>query len=264
MAIIGYFGIPGCGKSTNLVKIARKEQKRIKERYEHIYTINIDIKGCKRITKEDFEKYRFKNSLILWDEITLDYDNRDFKNFSKNAKESFLLHRHMGLDIIYATQNYENVDKKIKDITLELWYMNKSVIPILKELTTSKRIYRKITINENTSELTLGYRFCNFIESIFVSNFEICFRRRYYKYFDSYDELELEKREYYEKEEDNNNRRKKYRFKLFRLFNNRKEKRKNIDSNTIPNENINGETNKNNIIYNNNITDNIYNSDRNI
>lgn len=196
--IKGYFGTPGVGKSTNLVKIARKEQRRLFKRYDHIYTVNIDIKGCTRITKEDFEKYRFKNSLILWDEITLDYDNRNFKDFSKEAKESWLLHRHMGLDIIYVTQNFENVDKKIRDLTIELWYMQKSVLPFIKGFTTSKRIYRKININEFTSELTLGYRFCNLLESFFVKNLEICYRKRYYKYFDSFDELGLEKRVQYE------------------------------------------------------------------
>ena len=46
MAIIGYFGVPGCGKSTNLVKIARRELR--KNHYKHIYTVNLDIKGCGR------------------------------------------------------------------------------------------------------------------------------------------------------------------------------------------------------------------------
>lgn len=192
--IKAYFGVPGCGKTTTLVKEYRKNRKK----YDHIYTVNVDIKGCKRITKEEFEKYKFKNALILWDEITLDYDNREFKKFTEQAKQSWLLHRHMGIDIIYATQNYENVDKKIRDLTMELWYMSKSVIPILNEFTTTKRIYRNININENTSELTLGYRFCNFIESLFVSNFQMIFRRKYYKYFNSWDELQLEERKDYE------------------------------------------------------------------
>ena len=196
--IKGYFGTPGVGKTTNLVKIARKEQRRLIKRYKTIYTVNCDIKGCIRITKQDFEKYRFEDALILWDEITLDYDNRDFKSFSPEAKQSWLLHRHIGLDVIYVTQNFENVDKKIRDLTIELWYMQKSVVPFLRNFTTSKRIYRQININELSSELTLGYRFCTFLESIFVHNFEICYRKRYYKFFDSFDLLELEKRDLYE------------------------------------------------------------------
>ena len=197
--IKGYVGVPGCGKSTTLVKEYRKNRKK----YDNIYSVNIEIKGVKQITKEDVRKYRFKNALILWDEITLDYDNRNFKEFTKEDKEFWLLHRHMGVDIIYATQNYENVDKKIRDLTIELWYMQKSVVPLLSGLTTTKRIYRNININENNSELTLGYRFCNKMEGIFVSNFKIIWRRKYYKYFNSFDELSLKERKQYEERNDN-------------------------------------------------------------
>lgn len=189
-----YFGVPGCGKSTILVREYLKNRKR----YDYIYSINIQISGVKMIDKSDLENYKFKNSLILWDEITMDADNREFKTFSKNLRDFFILHRHFGCDIIYATQNFENVDKKVRDLTSELWYMSKSVIPLFKHFTLAKRIYRNININEMSSELTLGYRFCNFLESIFVSNCKIVFRPRYYKYFDTHDELSLKGRPLYE------------------------------------------------------------------
>lgn len=189
-----YFGVPGSGKTTLLARAYKKNRKK----YDHIYSINCDIEGVKRIKKEDTENYKFYNTLILWDEITLDYDNRNFKEFSQKAKEFWLLHRHLGIDIIYSTQNYENVDKKIRDITDELWYMKKSVTPILKNFTIAKRIYRKININEQTSDLTLGYRFCEGLEKIFVKNNEIVLRKLYYKYFDTNEELELESRRLYE------------------------------------------------------------------
>lgn len=192
--IKAYFGVPGTGKSTILVW----EYKKNKRRYDHIYTINIQIRGVPMISKEDLEKYKFKNTLILWDEITMDADNREFKTFSKELRDFFLLHRHLGCDIIYATQNFENVDKKVRDLTSELWYMSKSVVPFLKSFTSAKRIYRAININEHTSELTLGYRFCNFIEGLFVSNFKLVFRPIYYRYFDTHDELSLKGRLVYE------------------------------------------------------------------
>lgn len=191
-----YFGVPGCGKSTILVREYLKNRKR----YDNIYTINIQIANVPMIDKSDLEEYKFKNCLILWDEITMDADNREFKSFSKNLRDFFILHRHLGCDIIYATQNFENVDKKVRDLTSELWYMSKSVIPLFKHFTLAKRIYRNININEMSSELTLGYRFCNFLESIFVSNCKIVFRPRYYKYFDTHDELSLKGRPLYENE----------------------------------------------------------------
>lgn len=189
-----YFGVPGCGKSTVLVK----EYKKNRKKYDHVYSINISINGVKEIKKEDLEKYKFKNTLILWDEITLDADNRSFKSFSPELRDFFILHRHLGCDIIYATQNFENVDKKVRDLTCELWYMSKSVVPFFKSFTSAKRIYRKININEFSSELTLGYRFCNFIESIFVSNFNLIFRPFYYKLFNTHDELCLSDRPLFE------------------------------------------------------------------
>ena len=192
-----YFGVPGSGKSTILVKEYRKNRKK----YKYFYTLNIDIEGCTRITKEDLAKYKFTDCLILWDEITIDADNREFKSFDKNLRDFIILHRHLGCDITYCTQNYEKVDKIIRDLTNELWYMSKSVVPFFRNFTTSKRIYRQVNINEHTSELTLGYRFCNFIESIFVSNFKICYRKRYYKYFDSFDELMISRRVHFEEKE---------------------------------------------------------------
>ena len=150
------------------------------------------------IDYHDLEKYKFKNTLILWDEITMDADNRSFKTFSKELRDFFLLHRHLGCDIIYCTQNFENVDKKVRDLTSELWYMSKSVIPGFRSFTSAKRIYRKININEFTSDLTLGYRFCNFLEMLFVSNFKLTFRPFYYRYFDTHDELSLKGRVLYE------------------------------------------------------------------
>lgn len=196
-----YFGVPGCGKTTNLVKLARRELKRLKKKYEEIFTINFECDGCIPIEYNDLAEFKFKNCLILIDEITMDADNRSFKTFPKEIRDFFILHRHLGIDIVYATQNYENVDKKIRDLTNDLWYMSKSVVPLLNAFTVSKKIYRNININEYTSELTLGYRFCNFLEMIFSSNMEITLRRKYYKYFDTFDELNIKDRPMYQIDE---------------------------------------------------------------
>lgn len=193
LMITCYFGVPGCGKSTKLVQYYKKHKKK----YKSIYSINLDIKGVTSISFDDLGKYSFHDSLILIDEITMEADNRDFKTFSSDIRNFFILHRHLHSDIVYATQNYENVDKKIRDLTNDLWYMKKSVVPFFSRFTTSRRIWRNITIDPDRSTLTLGYRFCSFIESLFSSNFQITYRPFYYKYFDSFDELVLSDREEY-------------------------------------------------------------------
>ena len=192
-----YFGVPGVGKTTLLAKFAVKGLKLVKSgRYENVYT-NFYCKGCKRLDFKVLDTYKIYNSLIILDEITLDADNRKFKSFPDGVRDFFILHRHLGNDIIYATQSYEMVDLKIRQVTQELWYMSRSVVPILSEFTSAKRIYRQININEHTSELTLGYRFCNLIEAFFTTNYKSVLRRRYYKYFDSFEEGALENRPVY-------------------------------------------------------------------
>ena len=191
-----YFGVPGCGKSTLLTKFAIKELRRIqkgKSKYTAVYT-NFYVEGCNQIDFAQLQNYKLYDCLILLDEITLDADNRKFKEFTNGHRDYFILHRHIGNDIIYATQSYETVDLKIRQLTQELWYMSKTVVPFLSNYTTAKRIYRKIDINEHTSELKLGYRFCNLLESFFTSNFKIVYRPFFYKYFDSFEENALAKR----------------------------------------------------------------------
>lgn len=191
-----YFGVPGVGKTSLLTKFAVKELKRIargKSKYKHVYT-NFYCKGAEMISFDDLACYRIVDSLIIIDEITLDADNRDFKSFRNETRDFFILHRHLCNDIIYATQSYDMVDLKVRRLTQELWYMSRSVVPFFSEFTNAKRIYRNIAINEHTSELIMGYRFCNFLEALFTSNRRCVFRRFYYKYFDSFDEGALSSR----------------------------------------------------------------------
>lgn len=191
-----YFGVPGCGKTTLMTQFAIKEIKRIekgKSPYKAVYT-NFYCKGAHIIDFNVLKDYKIYDSLLIFDELAMDADNRKFKTFHDNIRDFFILHRHIGNDIIYATQNYDMVDLKVRSLTQQLWYMSKSVVPLLSEFTVARRIYRNININEHTAELVLGYRFCNLLEAFFVRNNRICFRRPYYKYFDSFEEGVLENR----------------------------------------------------------------------
>lgn len=191
--ITGYFGVPGCGKTTILTSIAQKELKKIhkgKSKYKEVYT-NFYCEGCKKIDFKQLKNYRVDNALILFDEISLDADNREYKTFPTEIRNFFILHRHLGDDIIYFTQDYGKVDKVIRSLTNDLWYVTKSVAPLFNRFSVSKQIYRQITINEYTSELTLGYRFANLIEKIFAKTKKITYRPHWYRYFDSYDELNM-------------------------------------------------------------------------
>lgn len=193
--IKGYFGMPGCGKSTLLAKYAEKELKKLrrgKSKYKHVLT-NFYVKGAEKLRLEDCGKKSIEDSLILIDEITLFFDSRDFKKFDQEKKYFFLWHRHCGNDIIYFTQQWDGVDKKIRDITPELYHVKK-----IAWWTRATKIFRILTINEQTKDIVQGYRFPVFIERIMALFFkfmlmgnalklhEWTFRPFWYKYFDSW------------------------------------------------------------------------------
>lgn len=202
--ITGLFGVPGCGKTTLATKIATTALKNMTlppwlaklrkvKQYKHIYT-NFECEGCEKIVWDDLKHFKTYDSLLIFDELILDADNRNFKQFDPRIRDFLVYHRHLGNDITYLTQAYDKVDAKIRALTQDLWYISKSVVPLLCEFSVARRIYRTIAINELTSDLVMGYRFCNLLEAFFARNFQICFRRLYYKKFDSFEEGPLESR----------------------------------------------------------------------
>lgn len=189
-----YFGLPGCGKSTMLAKIAAKELLRIekgKSKYWRVFS-NYYIEGCYEFQFSDIGRYDMSGSLILIDEISLDADNRDFKNFSYDLKQAFILHRHYDVDVIYATQQYDGVDRKIRELTANLFYLKK-----IGSISYATAIFRKLTIPED-SDIKMGYRFPKLGDLVFSprSCLRFCYRPRYYHLFDSFCCPPLEKKRF--------------------------------------------------------------------
>lgn len=191
--ITGFFGVPGVGKTTVAVKFAQRELKRMKKgksKYKHVLT-NFECAGCEKIKFSDIGVYDIQDSLIILDELTIDADNRDYKNFKRSSVEGFIYHRHYFCDIMYFTQDYNAVDKKIRNLTQDLYFLRRSLVFPFSLFTRYKRIFRCIDINDLTKEIITGYRFPNLWEG-FLSMFGllrlggICFRPKYYQHFDSF------------------------------------------------------------------------------
>lgn len=176
------FGLPGQGKSTYMAYLAKRAltTSRGKKRYDRVYC-NFNMAGCYRLSYSDLGVYNFENCLILLDEMMNEADSRDFKKFDAQKKYFFSNHRHYGCDIIYFTQAWDDVDKKIRNNTQELYYIKKflfwSVVNPIQQI---------LTIDDNSHQIVTGYKF----RSIFSS--KIFFRPPYYKWFDSYERKKLE------------------------------------------------------------------------
>jgi len=189
--ITGYFGLPGCGKSTFLAQIARKY---IKKGVRVFCLRDYPIDGCYLFDWSDLGNYDMSESLILIDEISLYADNRDFKTFIKSVKQYFILHRHYYCDVIWCTQQYDGVDRKVRELTTCLYY-----VKTLGKISYAMRVDRFIHIHKEEKEIRTGYKLSNIFSLIFfflTRSLKICFRPKYYKYFDSFIAPELPKKDF--------------------------------------------------------------------
>lgn len=195
-----YFGLPGCGKTTLLCSFAYNILRAKRSRYKHVYS-NVYM-GNKSpfdkiiyIDKSDLGKYQIEDGLILLDEATLLFDSRDYKNFSKEIMQFFLLHRHYNVDIIMCTQQWDGVDRKIRVITDRVYYMYKSAL-FGRWFSKYYRIPYGIIIpdprnkssGEKLGDIVQGYCKPNFFQRIFCKRL---FRPKYYKFFNSWEAPKL-------------------------------------------------------------------------
>lgn len=189
-----YFGLPGCGKTTMLSKIAYRTSRRIGKRscpYTHIYG-NVPLSGIDHYTVIEFNDlgtYDIRNALILIDEATLEVDNRDYKSFKQHTKQFFLLHRHYNCDLCLFTQQWDAIDKKIRVITDRVYYMYKRGL-LRRWITRMYRVPYGIIIpdpkksdSEKLGEIIQGYCKPHFFVRLFSPRL---FRPFYYRFFDSW------------------------------------------------------------------------------
>lgn len=192
MAISLYFGLPGCGKTSLLTKLAYDAVR--KGVYENVYSnVPLTIPGVTIIDNECIGKYELRNCLLLIDEATLFADSRRYKEFTKEQTSFFLLHRHYAADIVLFTQQWDGVDRKIRVITDRVYYIYKTVLTghwVSKYWRVPYGILfpdPKKT-GEKLGEIVQGYSKPPWLVRLFAHRI---YRPRYYKYFDSWECKEL-------------------------------------------------------------------------
>ena len=133
--LIFVFGKKGSGKSTLLTKLAYKYLKKDWKVYttEKLPgTLNID--DPKRIFDMNFPE----KSCIFIDEVSLIWDNRDFKNMDKRTIEWFRYQRHHKCRVYFFSQTFD-IDKKLRDLADDMYLVNK----YFRVLVIAKHIVRK-------------------------------------------------------------------------------------------------------------------------
>lgn len=199
-----YFGLPGSGKTTYAVKLAVTRAKLIAlgldKKKKFVYT-NFPVRHpyVYSIDNEMIGIVDFSDSLVIIDEATLFADNRDYKSFDKAKRDFFMLHRHYNCDIYLFHQEAGGVDKKIRSLTEGCYYIKKCKLRPWRSKVI--RLNYKVAIpeskgmvdgegNELTEDVVMGYCMPSRISRLLIPSFN---RKRWYKYFDSFEKKELAK-----------------------------------------------------------------------
>lgn len=172
------FGKKGSGKSTYLVKLARRYLKK----GWHVYT-NMDdmmIDGVRWFDLDHLGDYvPEENSVLLLDEVGMIWDARDYKKFKPAVRDFFKLQRHYHVICYLASQTFD-IDKKLRDLT-DGMYLH---INVLNVLSVGKMIYKKIVLTESTSDAES--RISENLKFSAPFNWTFTYIPKYAKYFDSY------------------------------------------------------------------------------
>lgn len=133
--LIFVFGKKGSGKSTLLTKLAIQYSRK---KWTVFTTENIpgtnNISDPRQIFCMNFPE----KSCIFIDEVSLIWDNRDFKNMDKRVIEWFRYQRHHKCRVYFFSQTFD-IDKKLRDLADDMFLVNK----FLRVFVVAKHIVRK-------------------------------------------------------------------------------------------------------------------------
>lgn len=185
-----YFGRKGCGKSTTLQKLALQH---IKKGW-HVFADkgSSNLSGVTFIDGKKVYKYKYPpNSLILLDESVIKFNNRDWKNFEKEAMDFFVEQRKHQVKIIMFANTF-GVDSKIRD-------MNDYLVLCRKwfRVFMVGRVYYKIPIIISSEQSNREACECDDYKKIpwYFGGIKITYIPRYIKHFNTNAKLSEEQKE---------------------------------------------------------------------
>lgn len=177
------FGKKGSGKSSYLVKLALKYQKKKFVVYTNM--VDLRVPGIRVIDIEDLGKFvPINNSVLLIDEAGTIYDNRNFRAFKPETRDFYKLQRHYKVICYLASQTYD-VDIKLRALCDKLYLVQN--IGIVFSLI--RPIHKKVVLTESLAEGES--RISENLKFDFISSWRLNYIPKYAKYFESFQVPEL-------------------------------------------------------------------------
>lgn len=181
-ALYTFYGSPGSGKSTLACWFCRKAIASGITVYS-----NMPIIGARQFDKSDLGTWLMEDCLVLWDEVGVDANSRNFKNnFTQSQIKWLKYHRHERAMVMIFSQGFDDMDKIVRTLSTAAFVVRKGLFNTI----TYKRIAKRPDIDEITHKPDDIYSF------VPLSTKRI-YARSAWKYFDSYSRLGLPERSWY-------------------------------------------------------------------
>lgn len=179
-----YIANKGAGKSCTLAKNALKASKRGQTVYSN--TEDINVENVRVYDTFDLGRYSVEKAYILVDEVSLFFDNRNYKNTSKEFIQWLRSIRHDRLCVDLFTQSYD-CDKKIRTMCDNIYIGYR----YFRVLTVWRRLRKNVAIREAAMDASSQIvDNLNFTPWWIPGSIKITYIPKYIKYFDSFKKLQ--------------------------------------------------------------------------
>lgn len=186
-----YVGVRGSGKST----IATKEAIRWQSRGRRVYS-NFEIFGCYKIDPKEIGVIHLPpDSVLLLDEVSLIWSNRDFKTFPKEVEAFFRYCRKYRIYVRLYSQNFD-VDAKVRGLVDSIFIL----VKLMNVFTIAKRVKRTIVLHSSTQDADGQRNSEGFVSENYSydlpTTWKVCFIPRWIGFFNSFEAPQLKKAEH--------------------------------------------------------------------
>lgn len=117
--IIGFFGLPGAGKTMGMSFLLKEYREKYGDRiyiatnFNSVYQ-DFELKTWKQLIKE-----YDKPLIVAWDEVQNEFNSRAYKDFPVELLTILTQNRKgNGKQILYTAQRFERVDKVFRELTM--------------------------------------------------------------------------------------------------------------------------------------------------